>query len=151
AAAAITALNVSTGVATATVTNTSGVYVFASLPPGQYQITAAHAGFRRAVIRDIDLAVGSQITRNVGLELGPRSETVEVKAAATEVNVTSASVGSAMESRRILGLPLVGRSAYDLLATQPGVVINGTNGVNINGSQTGAINYTTDGINTQDN
>src|SRR5213078_721202 len=48
-------------------------------------------------------------------------------------------------------LPLVGRNAYDLLATQPGVIINGTNGVNINGAQTGAINYTTDGINTQDN
>jgi hypothetical protein len=30
-------------------------------------------------------------------------------------------------------------------------VINGTNGVNINGAQTGAINYMTDGINTQDN
>jgi hypothetical protein len=74
-----------------------------------------------------------------------------VTAAATELNVSSASIGSAMESRRILDLPLVGRSAYDLLSTQPGVVINGTNGVNINGSQTGAINYTTDGINTQDN
>jgi hypothetical protein len=151
ATAAITALNISTGVTTATVSNTSGVYVFASLPPGRYQLTAAHAGFRRAVIRDIDLAVGSQITVNVAFELGQTSETVEVKAAATEVNVTSASVGSVMESKRILGLPIVGRSAYDLLGTQPGVVINGTNGVNINGSQTGAINYTTDGINTQDN
>jgi Carboxypeptidase regulatory-like domain/TonB dependent receptor-like, beta-barrel len=151
ATAAITALNMSTGVSTATLSNSSGVYVFASLPPGQYQITAAHTGFRRAVIRDIDLALGAQITVNVSLELGQTSETVEVKATATEVNVNTASVGSAMESRRILGLPLVGRSAYDLLSTQPGVVINGTNGVNINGSQTGAINYTTDGINTQDN
>src|SRR5262249_48722131 len=78
-------------------------------------------------------------------------ESVEVRAAANEVNVTNASVGSVVESRRILDLPLVGRNAYDLLGTQPGVVLNGTNGVNINGSRTGAVNYTTDGINTQDN
>lgn len=149
--AAITALNVGTGVSTATITNSSGVYVFASLPPGKYQITTEHSGFRRSIIQDIELAVGSKITVNVEFELGQTSETVQVKAAATEVNVSSATIGSVMESRRILDLPLVGRSAYDLMATQPGVVINGTNGVNINGSQTGAINYTTDGINTQDN
>ena len=145
AAAAVTALNIDTGVTTSTLTNSSGVYVFPSLPPGKYQIASAHTGFRRAVVSNIELAVGSRITVNMGLELGQTSEAVEVRAAATEVNVSTATLGSAMESQRILGLPLVGRNAYDLLSTQPGVVINGTNGVNINGSQTGAINYTTDG------
>ena len=150
-AAAVTALNVDTGVTTSTLTNSAGVYVFPSLPPGKYQIAATRTGFRRAVVSNVELAVGSQLTVNIGLDLGQTTDTVEVKATATEVNVSSATLGSAMESRRILGLPLVGRNAYDLLNTQPGVVINGTNGVNINGSQTGAINYTTDGINTQDN
>jgi carboxypeptidase family protein/TonB-dependent receptor-like protein len=151
AAAAVGALNLGTGVTTATLTNSSGVYVFASLPPGKYKVTAEHPGFRRSVVNDVDLAVGSKITVNFALDLGQTSESVEVKAAAADVNVSSASVGSVLESKRILDLPLVGRNAYDLLGTQPGVVINGTNGVNINGSQTGAINYTTDGINTQDN
>ena len=84
-------------------------------------ITAEHPGFRRAVINDVDLAVGSQIAVNVSLELGQTTDSVEVRAAASEVNVSSASVGSVVESRRILDLPLVGRNAYDLLATQPGV------------------------------
>ena len=149
--AAVSASNPATGVTSSTLTNQAGVYVFASLPPGKYRIAAEHPGFRRAVISDVDLAVGSQVTVNVALDLGQTTESVEVRAAATEVNVSSTSVGSVVESRRILDLPLVGRSAYDLVGTQPGVVINGTNGVNINGSQTGAINYTTDGINTQDN
>src|ERR1051326_1103670 len=141
AGAAVTALNIGTGVGTSTVTNSSGVYVFASLPPGRYRITAEHPGFRRAVFHNIDLAIGSQISVNVALELGQATESVEVTGAASEVNVTSATIGAAMESRRILDLPLVGRSAYDLLGTQPGVVINGTNGVNINGTQTGAVKY----------
>ena len=140
AGAAVMAVNVDTGVSTSTLTNTSGVYVFASLPPGKYRIAAEHPGFRRAVFNNVELAVGSQITVNFALDLGQTSESVEVMASATELNVTSASVGSVVESRRILDLPLVGRNAYDLLGTQAGVVINGTNGVNINGSQTGAIN-----------
>ena len=149
--AAVTAINVATGVSTARITNQAGVYVFASLPPGKYRITAEHPGFRRAAVNDVDLAVGTQITVNMSLDLGQTSETVEVKATATAVNVSSATVGNVVEARRILDLPLVGRSAYDLVGTQAGVVINGTNGVNINGSQTGAVNYSTDGINTQDN
>src|SRR5438046_76191 len=60
AAAAVTALNMGTGVTTATLTNASGVYVFASLPPGKYKVTAEHPGFRRSVVNDIDLAVGSR-------------------------------------------------------------------------------------------
>ena len=45
-AATVTALNVGTGVSTAATTNSSGVYVFVSLQPGKYQITAEHSGFR---------------------------------------------------------------------------------------------------------
>ena len=151
AGAAVNALNLGTGVGTSTLTNSAGVYVLASLPPGRYRITAEHPGFRRAVFQNVDLGIGSQISVNIALQLGQATETIEVTGSTSEVNVTSATIGAAMESRRILDLPLVGRSAYDLLGTQPGVVINGTNGVNINGSQTGAVNYTTDGINTQDN
>jgi len=149
--AAVRAINVETGVPAATVSNAAGVYVFASLPPGTYRITAEHPGFRRSVIHDVELAVAARITINIGLDLGQTSESVEVRAAAADVEVNSATVGSVVESRRILDLPLVGRNAYDLVGTQPGVVLNGTNGVNINGAQTGAVNYMTDGINTQDN
>src|SRR5205814_10034488 len=48
-AASVTVLNVETGVAALSPTNTAGVYVFPSLPPGTYRLRAEHAGFRRAV------------------------------------------------------------------------------------------------------
>jgi hypothetical protein len=147
----MTATNVATGVTLTATTNEAGIYVFPALPPGQYRVTAEHAGFRKATITDVELAVGSHITVNLGLELGQTTETVEVTATANEVNASSASVGNVVDSRKILDLPLVGRSAYDLLNTQPGIVLTGANSVNINGASTGAVNYTTDGINTQDN
>src|SRR5579872_3517697 len=98
AGAAVRAINEGTGVNTATVTNGAGVYVFASLPPGKYRVEVEHPGFRRAVIHDIELAVGSQITVNIGLDLGQATESVEVKASATEVNASTATIGSVVES-----------------------------------------------------
>jgi hypothetical protein len=149
--AAVTAANIATGVNTNTHTNEAGIYVFPALPAGTYRISAVHPGFRRSVLPDVELSVGSRLTANIGLDIGQTTETVDVTAPVSEVNASSASIGEVVGERKILDLPLVGRSAYDLMGTQPGVIITGSESVNINGQQTGAINYTTDGINTQDN
>ena len=46
-AAAVTALNVDTGVTTSTLTNSSGVYVFPGVFPGPYRITAESPGMQK--------------------------------------------------------------------------------------------------------
>lgn len=149
--ATVTAENTATGVFSTTQTNESGIYVFAALPPGTYRISAEHPGFRKTALPDVVLAVGSRLNANIALDIGQTNETVEVQATVNEINTSSATIGTVVAERKILELPLVGRSAYNLLTTQPGVIATGTESVNINGMQTGAINYTTDGINTQDN
>jgi hypothetical protein len=58
-------------------------------------------------------------------------------------------VGSVVEGKRLLDLPLTGRSAYDLLLTQPGVQL-GTNWY-LNGNQGTATSFTMDGISAMDN
>src|SRR5207253_7578702 len=63
--ATVTALNAATGIVTTTQTNQAGVYVFAALSPGQYRLTVEHAGFRKAVISDVTLDVGSQLTVSI--------------------------------------------------------------------------------------
>jgi Carboxypeptidase regulatory-like domain len=148
-AAIVTALNTNTGIATPATTNEAGIYTMPSLLPGKYTFSVEHPGFRKSVTNDVELQVGTVLTMNLGLELGSTTESVEVKAVATEVNATSASVGSVVEGKRLLDLPLAGRSAYDLLLTQPGVQ-SGTN-FYLNGNQGGAVNFTMDGINAQNN
>src|SRR5690349_18655422 len=138
--ATVTALNTSTGASTPVVTNQAGIYTMPSLPPGNYTFTAEHPGFRKGVIADVVLQVGSVLTLNMGLDLGQTTETVEVQATATAVNATSASVGSVVEGKKLLELPLAGRSAYDLLLTQPGVQL-GTN-FYLNGNQGNATSFT---------
>lgn len=151
AGATVTATNVATGVAIPVTTNDSGVYSLPSLLPGKYTLTAERSGFRKTVTRDVDLQVGSMLNLNLTLELGQTSESVEVQAVAVAVNATSSSVGSVVEGKRLLDLPLAGRSAYDLLITQPGVQGSGSTNFYLNGSQSGATNFTMDGINAQNN
>ncbi len=148
-AAIVTAFNANTGVATPASTNEAGIYTMPQLTPGKYNFTAEHPGFRKSVVSDVDLQVGTVLVLNLGLELGQTTESIEVKAAATEVNATSASVGNVVEGKRLQELPLNGRSAYDLLLTQPGVQ-EGTNFI-LNGNQGGSVNFTTDGLSTMDN
>ena len=68
--AAVTATNVRTGVSLPTVSNDSGVYIFPSLQPGEYRVTAEVAGFRKAVAEHIQLDVG--LEDQCGLEAGSR-------------------------------------------------------------------------------
>src|SRR5579864_3607631 len=153
--AVVTALSVSTGVVTSVTTNGAGVYTMPQLLPGKYTFTAEHPGFRRAVTTDVELQVGGAIVLNMGLDLGQTTETVEVQALPTEVNATSASVGEVVDEKRLLELPLIARSAYDLMLTQPGVsggaMINGSGNYYLNGNQAASVNYTMDGITAMDN
>src|SRR5438445_7458611 len=57
--AAVTAANVKTGVTLPTITNDSGVYIFPSLQPGEYTVTAEVSGFRRAIAEHIQLEVSA--------------------------------------------------------------------------------------------
>ena len=66
--ASVIAHDVKTGVNSATVTNDSGVYIFPSLQPGEYSVTAESAGFRKAASEHIQLEVGSKISINLSLE-----------------------------------------------------------------------------------
>src|ERR1700756_4205852 len=60
--ASVTAANVETGLRTPVQTNEAGVYTMPALSPGKYTFTAEHAGFRKAVLNDVVLQVGSVLT-----------------------------------------------------------------------------------------
>ncbi|HWE50268.1 MAG TPA: carboxypeptidase regulatory-like domain-containing protein, partial [Bryobacteraceae bacterium] len=151
AGATVTALNNGTGVASPTKTNQAGVFAFPSLPVGTYSFSSQQTGFSKETINNVILETGSQLTVNLGLQLGQATQTIEVEATAATVNASSATVGDVVTGKQLQDLPLVGRSAYNLISTQPGVI--GSQGTNfyINGNQGNAVNYTMDGINAMNN
>ena len=150
--AVVSGVNAETGASVSGTTNGAGAFVFPSLQPGSYTFSSEHAGFRKAIVSGVVLDIGSQLTVNMSLLLGQTSETVEVSATATPINVSSATVGDVVTGKQLQDLPLTGRSAYNLITTQPGVAYN-INAPNfyLNGSQGNAINYTMDGITAQNN
>src|SRR5206468_3097868 len=66
------------------------------------------------------------------------------------VGYLTSSVGTVINDRKVLELPLAGRNAFDLISTQAGV--SGANGgQNFNGARVGSLNITLDGTQATDN
>ncbi len=113
----VTATQTETGIARSTVSNETGVYVLPNLPLGPYKLETSLVGFRTFVQTGIVLQVNSNPVINVTLEVGQRSEQVEVQANAALVETRTVGVGQTMETQRILELPLNGRNAAELVLT----------------------------------
>src|SRR5579862_4216994 len=82
-----------TGVTGSAVTGDLGNYNIQALPVGTYDLEASLAGFRTEVQKGVTVSVGASVSVNFNLTVGALSETVEVSAAAPQVNTTDASVG----------------------------------------------------------
>jgi len=144
--ATVIALNINTGVSTTDKSNTSGVYLFPVLPPGDYRITAEKTGFKKFVLDKLTLRTGDHVEQNLALEVGGMTETVQVEANSEAINYLTSSQGGVLNAARIQDLPLASRNVMDLVNSQPGVV-----GTNFNGARNDMLNIAMDHTNIQDN
>jgi hypothetical protein len=80
--AEVTLVDLATSVARTVKTNENGQYIFTSVTPGVYKITASAPGFRQAVVPAVKVDVAKSYTVNFTLEVGEIAETVEVTAGA---------------------------------------------------------------------
>src|SRR5947208_5232538 len=85
-------------------------------------MTVTAAGFKQYNTTDIDLKVNDQLRIDVALEVGGVNEVVEISANAVQVQTENTQLGDVIESKKMLSLPLNGRSYLDLLGLQAGVV-----------------------------
>jgi uncharacterized protein len=94
--ATVSLVNAQTHVAFVTNTNEEGVYRFARLDPGKYQLTAEAVGFARQAKPEIDLNADSSLTMDLTLQIPEIVAEVEVKSGeVTEVFVTSGAISIA--------------------------------------------------------
>jgi hypothetical protein len=110
-----------TGFERTTRSDAEGRYVFATLPPGVYEIRAELAGFR-PLARSVPLSVGENASIDVVLEVGAIVEVVVEEGSAPLVNTFTGDLSFLVDSRAIEQLPLNGRNFTDLAFLQPGVV-----------------------------
>jgi Carboxypeptidase regulatory-like domain/TonB dependent receptor-like, beta-barrel/TonB-dependent Receptor Plug Domain len=131
-------------------TDETGNYRFAALPPGTYVLTVTAAGFRTYKQGGIDLSVGRLPSIEVRLEVGVVAETVEVAATSPMVDPTQSKVAVTVQQEVLDNLPK-GRSFQSLIPFAAGArqePLQGSNGYQIDGASDSENVYLIDGVNT---
>ncbi len=113
--------NTQTNLSQVTVTADDGSYRFLALPVGTYNLTAAITGFQQYNSTGIVLQVNDQLRIDITLKVGSVNEQITIQANAAQVETESTQLGDVIDSRKMLALPLNGRSYLDLLGLQAGV------------------------------
>jgi hypothetical protein len=120
--AQVTATQAGTGFSSVATTNGSGEYVFPSLSPSTYNITATSPGFKTFVQNGIKLQADQALTINAALNVGAASESVTVSSEAPQVDTTTGTISQVIGEQQVNELPLNGRNAAALTTLVPGVV-----------------------------
>jgi hypothetical protein len=145
--ATITVQNVGTGLERTATTSSSGSYRVPELPIGDYKVTATAQGFK-TLVRTAEVVTGGVTHADFALQVGQRTETVEVEGAAPLVEL-SPNNNNYVDAAKIDTVPINGRDFNSLLAITPGVQRapgGGFLAVSINGSRTTSNNYFIDGM-----
>ncbi len=119
--AAITVTDTRTAEARNTTSGEDGRYVFVNLIPSVYTIVAQAPGLGPATYTEINLVVGQERTVNIILQPASVSSEVTVSAGElTTIDVSSAAIGTTINSREVATLPLNGRQLSQLYLLVPG-------------------------------
>jgi len=87
AGADISAKNTGTGITRSTQSDNQGRYSLADLAIGAYDVQAGKTGFRTLIKKDITLTVGAAPVADFQLQVGQTSETVNVEANVSQVEL----------------------------------------------------------------
>ena len=121
----VTLTNAATNAIRLTQTNESGVYVFPAVPPGNYTLKVELEGFSTAQQTNINVQVGSANRFPFTLAIGQLTDVVSVVADTPVIQTQNASIGTVIENRSIVELPLNGRNYLQLASLIPGATTNG--------------------------
>ena len=119
--ATINAVNVSNNASRQTVSSAAGDYSIPSLPPGIYNLRVEKTGFKVSEAHDVDVQVQQTVRLDFSLTVGEVTQSVVVEASATQLQTENATVGTVIENKRIVELPLNGRNYLQLVALTPNV------------------------------
>lgn len=128
-------------------TNDEGLFQFLEIEPSTYDIVITAAGFSDARIKNAKIEPNRTVRLDAQLQLTGTAEEVTVTASQELVDRETPTIGSTVDPRRVIGLPLNGRNILDLALLQPGVNQTFNGNIRANGSRTVENNFQLDGSN----
>jgi hypothetical protein len=124
------------GGARSTVTNATGSYQFAQLPPGLYSVTFQLSGFQTKVMEEIDVRVAFVSSVDARMQVAGVEETVTVTGESPVVDVKSSVAATNIEKELFENVPS-GNNPFTMAAFVPGMV---TGRIDVGGNE-GAQQY----------
>jgi len=142
--ATVTIINLETNLTRSQVTSLGGTFAFELIPPGNYRVEITAEGFRKKVLSPVQALVNLPTNASMQLDVGSVTETVQVEATSTvvQVNTNDATLGNNFVSQQLIQLPLEARDPQALLTLQPGVTRQGY----VAGARSDQSNITLDGV-----
>ncbi len=162
--AGVTATQVGTGLVLTTISGAGGEFVFPSLAPSIYNVSASRQGFEAYTEKGVQVRADAAVTVNISLKAGAATETVTVTAETAQVDVTTGTLSQVIGGSQVSDLPLEGRNAAALTEEVAGITIAPTAQadqgntktfpvvytISANGTFVGQTNYMLDGGNNLD-
>jgi hypothetical protein len=151
--AKVTLRNYGTGETRTAITGQDGLYRFSLLPPGEYELTVAAAGFAPLVVREVMIRITE--VRRIATQLTVKGVKEEVVVKAPLLQTEDAALGRVIDRGTIVTLPLVNRNYTQILgltagtntdvvdATQLGA---GSQEIRANGARSGDNNFMLNGV-----
>jgi hypothetical protein len=142
--------SLSTGAARKQVSSNSGEYSFTDMAPGKYKLSVTGQGFQQKLYTEVTIVLNETHELNVSLAPGEVSTVVQVTGDAASVVSLQTSVGTLIDSKEIVDLPLNGRDFQNLIVLAPGTVRTAGgegqgSGISAGGSRGTNNNYVIDG------
>ncbi|HUP47043.1 MAG TPA: carboxypeptidase regulatory-like domain-containing protein [Thermoanaerobaculia bacterium] len=103
------------------VTDENGRFVFLSLPPGTYTLSALLDGFRPYSTSGVVLRSGDRVDVAVRLEPGAYTEEMVVEGVAPVIDTRSSTIDTTFTNELLDVLPTARNAFYDLALTAPGM------------------------------
>ncbi|MGH9198968.1 MAG: carboxypeptidase regulatory-like domain-containing protein, partial [Acidimicrobiia bacterium] len=144
--------NTDTGLSRTVVTDGRGFYRVPSLDVGRYSVKAELNSFSAAVQNEVTLQINQTGVVDFTLQPSTLQETVTVTAAPVQVNTVTSAIGHIIDNKRIVDLPLNGRSFDQLISLVPGAIDSGgLRGYSVNGARPGANTFLLNGTDANNN
>ena len=120
--ASITATESSRGTVYPTQSNSAGVYSLSPLPIGDYTLKITASGFSSVQRSGISLEMNQTARVDVAMSVGQASQTIEVTSGAPLLQTDETFLGTVLDARANVTLPLATRNYNQLTLLSPGAV-----------------------------
>jgi hypothetical protein len=129
------------------VSSDDGGFVFPTLSPGAYTLTAIKQGFETTAYKGIIVYAARTTNQTVMLKIGLVTQTVEVQGEGEVLSTTTTTISSTVDQKYLQDLPLPGRNALPFVllsaGAQQGVTARDST---INGLPGASLNITLNGV-----